>query len=252
MIARFRIVGMILNVGHKLATILEKHLAANIMESTPLFAIPRRSQFVVEIIHPEQSWRVSSKQSTQLRGHYFTPTVLAEYLSLNVKKVFQLLNQMTRDGAISNYAVGGAIGAVFYVEPFATQDIDVFVLMGAEQTGLVIEIPGWEYLKEHGYTQVRGEAIVVEDWPVQFVPVSNALEEEAYLNAAVHDFDGEPVRVMLAEHLVAIMLKTGRLKDLVRAQMFMSQKAVDLDILLDIINRHGLEKQWADFQTKAL
>lgn len=233
MIARFRIVGMILNVGHKLATILEKHLAANIMESTPLFAIPRRSQFVVEIIHPEQSWRVSSKQSTQLRGHYFTPTVLAEYLSLNVKKVFQLLNQMTRDGAISNYAVGGAIGAVFYVEPFATQDIDVFV-------------------KEHGYTQVRGGAIVVEDWPVQFVPVSNALEEEAYLNAAVHDFDGEPVRVMLAEHLVAIMLKTGRLKDLVRAQMFMSQQAVDLDILLDIINRHGLEKQWADFQTKAL
>ncbi len=157
---------------------------------------------------------------------------------------------MTRDGAISNYAIGGAIGAVFYVEPFATQDIDVFVLMEAEQTVVVTEIPGWEYLKEHGYTQIRGEAIVVEDWPVQFVPVSNALEEEAYLNGAVHDFDGEPVRVMLAEHLVAIMLKIGRLKDFVRAQMFFSQEAVDRDLLLDVINRHGLAEQWADFQTK--
>jgi hypothetical protein len=169
-----------------------------------------------------------------------------------MKKVFQLLNQMTRDGAIPNYAIGGAIGSVFYVEPFATQDIDVFVLMQAEETGLVTEIPGWEYLKERGYTEIRGEAIVVEDWPVQFIPVSNPLEEEAYLNAAVQDFEGEPVRVILAEHLVAIMLKAGRLKDFVRAQMFFSQRAVDPDLLLDIIERHGLERELADFQARGL
>ena len=103
---------------------------------------------------------------------------------------------MTREGAIPNYAIGGAIGAVFYVQPFATEDIDVFVLMEAEQTGLVTEIPGWEYLKERGYTEIRGEAIVVDEWPVQFVPISTALEEEAFLNAAVQEFEGEPVRVI--------------------------------------------------------
>lgn len=167
-----------------------------------------------------------------------------------MKKVFQILNEMSRDDVISNYAIGGAIGAVFYVEPFATQDIDVFVMMTAEPSGLVTEIPGWDYLKERGYTEIRGEAIVVEDWPVQFIPVSNALEEEAYLNATVLDFEGEPVRVMLAEHLVAIMLKAGRLKDFVRAQMFLSQEAVDLDVLVDIIRRHDLEKQWTNFQTQ--
>jgi len=86
----------------------------------------------------------------------------------------------------------------------------------------------------------------------RFVPVSDALEEEAFLNAAVQEFEGEPVRVMLAEHLVAIMLKVGRLKDCLRAQMFFSQEAVDPDLLLDIINRHGLERQWADFQAKGL
>ena len=49
MIAGFGIIGMVLNVGLELPTILEKHLATNVMKSTPLFAIARRSQFVVEI-----------------------------------------------------------------------------------------------------------------------------------------------------------------------------------------------------------
>jgi len=44
-----------------------------------------------------------------------------------MKAVFQLLNAMVHDGEVQNYAIGGAIAAVFYVEPFATQDIDVFV-----------------------------------------------------------------------------------------------------------------------------
>ena len=124
-----------------------------------------------------------------------------------MKKVFQVLNQMVRDGAITDYAIGGAIGAVFYVEPFATQDVDVFVMMETEASGLLTAIPGWDYLKERGYTEIRGEAIVVDDWPVQFIPVSNDLEKEAFLNAAELDFEGESVRVVLAEHLVAIMLR---------------------------------------------
>jgi hypothetical protein len=168
-----------------------------------------------------------------------------------MKKVFQLLNEMVRDGEIPNYAIGGAIGAVFYVEPFATQDVDVYIMMEIESGSFVTKIPGWDYLRERGYTEIRGEAIVVEDWPVQFIPVSNALDEEAYLNATTLDFEGEPVRVVLAEHLIAIMLKTGRLKDLVRVQMFLSQEAVDQEILLDIIRRHRLDKQWADFQTRS-
>jgi hypothetical protein len=167
-----------------------------------------------------------------------------------VKRVFQLLNEMVRVGQLPNYAIGGAIGAVFYIESFATQDVDVFVMMQTASSGLVATIPGWDYLKDRGYTETRGEAIVVDDWPVQFIPVSNALEEEAYLNATTLNFEGEPVRVVLAEHLVAIMLNTGRLKDLSRVEMFLSQEAVDREILLDIIRRHALEEQWADFQSR--
>jgi len=45
----------------------------------------------------------------------------------DIKKTFAVLNQMVADGIIENYAVGGAIAAVFYVEAFSTEDLDVFV-----------------------------------------------------------------------------------------------------------------------------
>ena len=167
-----------------------------------------------------------------------------------MRNVFRLLNEMVRDGELENYAVAGAIAAIFYIEPFATQDVDIFVSMDVDQSELVTKIPGWEYLKARGYNEIRGEAVVVEDWPVQFIPVSSALEEEAYLNAATVEFEGEPVRVVLAEHLVAIMINVGRLKDLARAQMFLAQEAVDRELLLEIIGRHGLQSKWAEFESK--
>lgn len=159
---------------------------------------------------------------------------------------------MVGDGVIENYAIAGAIGAVFYVEPFATQDIDVLILMPNTESGLIAKMPGWDYLKQRGYSEIRGEAIVIEGWPVQFVPVSDALEEEAYLNAETHPFEETPVRVVLAEHLVAIMLKVARPKDLARIQMFLSQDAVDQEALLNVIERHGLEQKWKTFQSRFL
>jgi hypothetical protein len=73
-----------------------------------------------------------------------------------MKETFAVINQMVVDGVIEDYAVAGAIGAMFYVEPFSTEDLDVFVL----------------YLKARGYTEIRKEGIVVEGWPVQFMPVA--------------------------------------------------------------------------------
>ena len=165
-----------------------------------------------------------------------------------MKQVFAVLNQMVRDGALENYAVAGAIGAIFYVEPFSTEDIDVFVL--APEDRIIIEMPGLEYLKSLGYTKFRNEGIVIEGWPVQFLPVTTPLEREAYLNAEISNYEEVPVRVVREEHLVAIMLRVGRLKDLARVQMFLSQDAVKIDALEDIIQRHGLTEKWIDFKRR--
>lgn len=155
---------------------------------------------------------------------------------------------MVADGVIENYAVAGAIGAMFYVESFSTKDLDVFILTPDEQ--LVLKIPGLDYLKERGYTEWRNEGIVIEGWPVQFMPVANPLEREAYENAQTKDFDGIKVRVVLPEHLVAIMLKVGRLKDIARVEMFLSQQAVDLDTVKDILARHGLSHKLGEYQRR--
>lgn len=168
-------------------------------------------------------------------------------MSLQTKQTFAVLNQMVADGVIENYAVAGAIGAMFYVEPFSTKDLDVLVTTPEDR--LIIELPGWGYLKAHGYTKVENEGIVVEGWPVQFLPATTPLEREAYVNAQMLSVEEVPVRVARPEHLVAIMLKVGRQKDIARITMFLSQEAVEISALEDLINRHGLSEKWLDYKS---
>jgi hypothetical protein len=49
---------------------------------------------------------------------------------------------------------------------------------------------------------------------------------------------------MSAEHLVAIMLDTGRPKDYLRISMFLEQGAVDAARLEAVLRRHGLTEKW--------
>lgn len=155
---------------------------------------------------------------------------------------------MVEDGVIENYAVGGAIGAMFYVEAFATEDIDVFVMMPTAANSLLVSLdPYATYLTERGYER-KGEGFFVEGWRVQFIPVHNELTEEAYREAQAQTFIDIPVRVILAEHLVAIMLQTGRPKDYARAHMFLEQYVLDMDVLADILRRHGLEDKWQELK----
>ena len=46
---------------------------------------------------------------------------------MNIKDTIAGINQMQADGVIERYAIGGAVGATFYLEPAATVDVDVFV-----------------------------------------------------------------------------------------------------------------------------
>ena len=171
-------------------------------------------------------------------------------MSLRSKQTFAVLNEMVADGVIENYAVAGAVGAMFYVEAFATADLDVFVLTPEDR--IIIELPGWEYLKARGYTEVEKEGIVVEGWPVQFLPATTSLEREAYTKAQMLSVEEVLVRVTRPEHLVAIMLKVGRQKDIARMRTFLSREAVEIGALEDVINRHGLSEKWLGYRKNLL
>lgn len=169
-----------------------------------------------------------------------------------MKSTFAALNQMHADGAIGNYAIGGAVGATFYLEPVSTLDIDVFVLLAAPGGSSLLSLtPVYDYLLPRGY-RAEGEYIHIGDWPVQFLPPAGPLEEEAIARARETDIEGIPVRVMTAEHLVAIALSTGRAKDFSRILQFIEHGVLDTAVLDDILTRHLLLPKWEQFGRRFL
>jgi len=156
---------------------------------------------------------------------------------------------MVKDGVIERYAIGGAVGALFYIEPINTNDLDIFFHVKDSSVGLDILAPLYKYLSGLGY-KVKGEAIEIEGWPVQFLPIFNPLLEEAVEQAKEVRFQRAKTRVMRAEHLVAIMLQTGRLKDQARIAQFIEHDAVDQKLLIDILERYGLLKKWEALSKK--
>lgn len=43
---------------------------------------------------------------------------------MNIQEVIQTINQEQADGVIENYAIGGAVGDSFHLEPVSTLDSD--------------------------------------------------------------------------------------------------------------------------------
>ncbi len=161
-----------------------------------------------------------------------------------MKAALEIINQMEADGVIGRYAIGRAVGATFYLEPVATLDLDIFISVGNAASGLLLSLsPIYEYLAARG-CEAKGEHIVIASWPVQFLPPGDALDEEALAQAIETDVDGIKTRVMTAEHLVAICLRTGRRKDVLRIEQFIESGVIEVARLDDILNRHGLMAKW--------
>jgi hypothetical protein len=167
---------------------------------------------------------------------------------MDIKKVITTINQMQADGVIERYAIGGAVGATFYLEPIATLDVDIFVAFRSQPgQRLVSPQPIFDYLKARGGT-VEGEYIVVAGWPVQFLPPGTPLVAEALQEAVERDVDGTPARVFTAEHLAAIALQTGRARDKARLLQFVETGVLEAVRFQAILTRHGLVDAWRKFE----
>jgi hypothetical protein len=166
-----------------------------------------------------------------------------------MEQTYRVINEMKVNGVIDSYAVGGAIAAIFYVEPFTTYDLDIFCAFSAPGSGIITLTPIYDYLARLGYKPEK-ETINIEGWPVQFLPIFNALIDEAVERADTVNVGQTPVRVTRPEHLVAIMLDTGRAKDYARISLFLDSGAVNLDDLTDVLSRHNLGAKWDDYRRK--
>jgi hypothetical protein len=63
-----------------------------------------------------------------------------------MKETLRVLNELEQSGVIGRYAIGGAVGAIFYMEPFLTYDLHVFVALPATGRALLT----LDVLRRHG------------------------------------------------------------------------------------------------------
>lgn len=171
---------------------------------------------------------------------------------MKIREVLATINRMTTDGVIERYAVGGAVGATFYLEPVSTLDVDIFVGFRTEPGHMLISPqPIFDYLTARGCA-VQGEYLVIGGWPVQFLPPTSPLVEDALAQAVTTDVEGVPARVFTAEHLAAIALQTGRGKDKARLLQFIEAGALDAERFQALLARHNLVDAWQKFQRQFL
>ena len=157
---------------------------------------------------------------------------------LGMKKTLIVLNDLKNKGIVDEYAIGGGMGAIFYIEPILTYDLDVFIL-SKEKNDLQPLATLYQYLKKKGFRPVQ-EQIIIEGIPVQFLPVFNELLNEAVREARKIKYQGTETRVMTIEHLLAIMLQTGRAKDRERFFKVLEEAEIDQAKLSRILKRFDL------------
>jgi hypothetical protein len=178
---------------------------------------------------------------------------------MTLRKTIEVMVKLEEQGAIRRYAIAGAIAALNYIQPAFTEDLDILVSIAdfeKRSSGLLLLTPIEAALAKMGYTKRTDVGYIVEGWPVQFLPASSPLEEEALAQAIEVDFEPSDTprfkaRCLRAEHVVAIALAIGRLKDLARIEAFLAQDAVELDLLRQVLERHSLRRAWKAFCSKA-
>lgn len=138
-----------------------------------------------------------------------------------MQRTLQILNELEQSGVMSRYAIGGAMGATFYIEPLLTFDLDIFVLLPQTRGGLLTLAGLYDALR--------------------------ALLDEALQEARDTMYEGTPARVLRAEHLAAICVQTGRDKDRQRARLLYEQATLDVEYLADVLARHGLDGKWKEW-----
>lgn len=160
-----------------------------------------------------------------------------------MRGVFEAANQLVAEGVITSYAIGGAIGASFYLEAGATEDVDIFFHAASPRPFQELA-PIYEHLQAKGFPLKR-EFVVIDDWDVQFLMAADgSIESEAVQAANTMQAFGVDVRVMMPEYLCAIAVKTGRDKDIARVRAFIEQEKVDLDELKVLIDKFHLDEAW--------
>ena len=157
--------------------------------------------------------------------------------AIPLASVFRAANELVSAGLIEDYALGGALAAIYYTEPFTTYDADVIFV--AKDKTLSAGIPAiYSHLQSKGW-RVEREHLVINDFPVQFLAASG-LTEEAVHNANQIEYEGVTAKVFRPEYIIAVAASVRRHKDLARIEQLLMQAKIEQTLLDDILRRYKL------------
>jgi len=165
-----------------------------------------------------------------------------------MRETLKIINELKVTGLIDDYAIGGGIAALFYIEPFLTYDLDVFVIPMKKrlEEGVILLTDVFAYLKTKGYPW-KGEHIIIEGVPVQFIPVDE-FEKEAVENARMTEYEGIPTKIIQPEYLLAILLRAGRKKDIEKVERLIEQTDLDREKLDSLLSRLNLKEKFTSLK----
>lgn len=154
---------------------------------------------------------------------------------------------MQEEGLFDQYAIGGGIAALFYIEPITTFDLDIFIIP-PESSGLLVTLsPLYKWLEDRGY-KPENEQVIIEGIPVQFIPAYNDLVRDAVIDALTQNYANTQCRVLRPEYLIAIMLQTFRPKDKDRLVKFLDESDFTDKRLISILKKHKLRDVFDNFR----
>jgi len=162
-----------------------------------------------------------------------------------VENTLKVIKVLKNKKVILDYAIGGGIAVLYYIEPLLTYDLDIFFVPIEESIDVLAPIN--KYLKEKGYKTQR-EHIIIEGVPTQFIPVYNELVREAVQNSTEVKYGKMRTKVLGLEYLIAVMLQTYRAKDRERIIKIFEEVRIDQKFLKKLLKKYNLYGKYTEFR----
>ena len=83
-----------------------------------------------------------------------------------MEKALKILNEMKRKKIIGQYAIGGGVAAIRYMESILTYDVDIFFIPSTPDALLLDMTPMITFLRSKG-GKADKECIILEGTPIQ-------------------------------------------------------------------------------------
>lgn len=164
-----------------------------------------------------------------------------------MKNTIKVINELKYYRVIEDYAIGGAIGVLKWVEPFFTRDLDVFIILPQKEKDkhetIISLSPLYDYLQQKGYKEWIGQWIIIEGLPVEFIP-AEGLAIEAVESAVEIEFEEIKTKVMTPEYLIPLLSQAGRDKDIIKIRMLLDEAKVDMEKMQAILIKYGLKNKY--------